>query len=173
MHLELVTNKSGALYAKRYIYNLDEALMYVERLRQIGIKTNIVHSSSGYAVYVSTTNLLELAKKNQIIRKTLAKYLIDKAKNGTPKQREAAIKLLNRHPFLTLIIEGQEGVPIPGVKNVAQAMAVEATHLTLTEGEVREIDEASAPFVAGSLWPGVMRVIPGFLQKLAFTLARV
>jgi len=72
-----------------------------------------------------------------------------------------------------LIIEGQEGVPIPGVKNVAQAMAVEATHLTLTEGEVREIDEASAPFVAGSLWPGVMRVIPGFLQKLAFTLARV
>ncbi|MEM4650597.1 MAG: aldo/keto reductase [Pyrobaculum sp.] len=64
--------------------------------------------------------------------------------------------------------------PIPGVKNVAQAReAVEATRLTLTEGEVREIDEASAPFVAGSLWPGVMRVIPGFLQKLAFTLARV
>ncbi len=64
--------------------------------------------------------------------------------------------------------------PIPGVKNVAQAReAVEATRLTLTEGEMREIDEASAPFVAGSLWPGVMRGIPGFLQKLAFTLARV
>ena len=64
--------------------------------------------------------------------------------------------------------------PIPGVKNVAQARdVVEAIRLMLTEGEVREIDEASAPFVAGSLWPGVMRVIPGFLQKLAFTLARV
>lgn len=71
MHLELVTNKSGALYAKRYIYNLDEALMYVERLRQIGIKTNIVHSSSGYAVYVSTTNLLELAKKIKLLEKHL------------------------------------------------------------------------------------------------------
>ena len=102
MHLELVTNKSGALYAKRYIYNLDEALMYVERFRQIGIKTNIVHSSSGYAVYISTANLLELAKKNEIIRKTIAKYLIDKAKNGTPKQREAASKLLNRHPFFII-----------------------------------------------------------------------
>ncbi len=64
--------------------------------------------------------------------------------------------------------------PVPGIKKVTQAReVVEATRLTLTEGEVREIDEASAPFVAGSLWPGVMRVIPGFLQKLAFTLARV
>jgi hypothetical protein len=50
---------------------------------------------------------------------------------------------------------------------------VEATRLTLTEEEVREIDEASAPFVAGSLWPRAMRIIPGFLQKLAFTLAKV
>jgi hypothetical protein len=109
MHLELVTNKSGALYAKRYIYNLDEALMYVEKLKQIGIKTNIVHSSSGYAVYISTANLLELAKKNENIRKTISKYLIDKAKNGTPKQREAATKLLNRHPFF--IIKRQGNVP--------------------------------------------------------------
>jgi diketogulonate reductase-like aldo/keto reductase len=63
--------------------------------------------------------------------------------------------------------------PIPGVKNVAQSRdVVEAARLALTEEEVREIDEA-APFVSGSLWPGVMRLMPGFLQKLAFTLAGV
>jgi diketogulonate reductase-like aldo/keto reductase len=67
----------------------------------------------------------------------------------------------------------QGAYPIPGVKNVAQARdVVEAARLALTEEEVREIDEA-APFVSGSLWPGVMRLIPGFLQKLAFTLAGV
>jgi len=64
--------------------------------------------------------------------------------------------------------------PIPGVKTLAQAReVVEATRVVLTEDEVREIDEASAPFVSGSLWPGAMRIIPGFLQRLAFTLARI
>jgi hypothetical protein len=105
MHLEL--GIKGSLYAKRYTCNLDEALMYVEKLKQIGIKANIVRSKSGYAVYISTTNLLELAKKNENIRKTISKYLIDKAKNGTPKQREAATKLLNRHPFFVI---GRQGV---------------------------------------------------------------
>jgi len=49
----------------------------------------------------------------------------------------------------------------------------EATRVVLTEDEVREIDEAAAPFVSGSLWPRAMRLIPGFLQKLAFTLAGI
>jgi len=64
--------------------------------------------------------------------------------------------------------------PIPGVKTLAQAReVVEATRVVLTEDEVREIDEASATFVSGSLWPRAMRLIPGFLQKLAFTLAGI
>jgi len=64
--------------------------------------------------------------------------------------------------------------PIPGIKNIRQAEeVVAATRLALSEDEVREIDVASAPFVSGSLWPVAMRAIPGFLQKLAFTLARI
>jgi hypothetical protein len=167
--LELGSGKAGALYAKRYTYNLEEALMYVEKLKQIGIKANIVHTNPAY-VYISTTSLLELARKDENVRKTIADYLMDRAKNGTPKQREIATKLLNRHPFLA----AKGSYPIPGIKNTTQAReVVEATRLTLTEGEVREIDETSAPFVAGSLWPRAMRIMPGFLQKLAFTLARV
>ncbi|MEM1598525.1 aldo/keto reductase [Pyrobaculum sp.] len=64
--------------------------------------------------------------------------------------------------------------PIPGVKTRSQAEdVVAALKLVLTEAEVKEIDEASRAFVAGSLWPGVMRAIPGFLQKLAFALAKI
>lgn len=65
-------------------------------------------------------------------------------------------------------------LPIPGVKNIRQAEeVVEATAVRLDEEEIRRIDEVSSPFTRGALWPGVFRYIPGFLQKLGFTLARV
>jgi len=65
-------------------------------------------------------------------------------------------------------------IPIPGVKTFAQAReVVEALGLELSEDEMRRIDEVSQPFLEGDIWPGVMRAIPGFLQKLAFTIARV
>ncbi|MCU7788919.1 aldo/keto reductase [Pyrobaculum sp. 3827-6] len=64
--------------------------------------------------------------------------------------------------------------PIPGIKTVEQAHdVVEAVGLELSEAEVRAIDEASAQFVAGSIWPSGMRYIPGFLLKLGFILASV
>ncbi|MEZ0319770.1 MAG: aldo/keto reductase [Pyrobaculum sp.] len=64
--------------------------------------------------------------------------------------------------------------PIPGIKTRRQAEdVVAAMGLILTEEEVREIDDASGAFVTSPLWPGVMRAIPGFLQKLAFALAKI
>lgn len=64
--------------------------------------------------------------------------------------------------------------PIPGIKNVKQAAdVVEALRLALTEEEVRRIDEASAPFTNGGMWPSYFRYIPGFLMKAAFHLAKV
>jgi hypothetical protein len=42
--------------------------------------------------------LLRLAEKDETIRRTIALYLAEKAKNGTPRQRE----ILQRHPLLNL-----------------------------------------------------------------------
>ncbi|MEM1837737.1 MAG: aldo/keto reductase [Pyrobaculum sp.] len=64
--------------------------------------------------------------------------------------------------------------PIPGVKNVRQAVeVVEAVGLRLSESEVREIDEKSSVFVNGAIWPSVFRYIPGFLQKLSFSIIKI
>lgn len=64
--------------------------------------------------------------------------------------------------------------PIPGVKNVKQAAeVVEALKLNLTEQEVRQIDEASAIFNEGKLWPSFFRYVPGFLMKAAFYVAKI
>jgi hypothetical protein len=41
---------------------------------------------------------LRLAEKNDEIRKAIALYLTEKAKNGTPRQREIAKKILKRDP---------------------------------------------------------------------------
>jgi len=45
-------------------------------------------------VYIVTTDLLRLAERDEAVRKAIAQYLAEKAKNGTPRQREIAKKLL-------------------------------------------------------------------------------
>jgi len=52
-------------------------------------------------VYIATTDLLKIAQEDLEVRKTIAWYLQEKAKSGTPKQREAAVKILKRHPIFT------------------------------------------------------------------------
>ena len=54
-------------------------------------------------MYVPTTDLLRLAERDEAIRRAIALYLAEKAKNGTPRQREIAEKILKRHPFLFTI----------------------------------------------------------------------
>jgi hypothetical protein len=50
-------------------------------------------------VYIATADLLKLAERDSKIRGTIALYLAEKAKNGTPRQRKIAEKILRRHFF--------------------------------------------------------------------------
>ena len=50
-------------------------------------------------VYIATADLLRLAERDGEIRRAVALYLAEKAENGTPRQRELARKLLQRHPL--------------------------------------------------------------------------
>jgi len=103
MYLYLVHGRGGSLFARRRVRNLGEALAIANRLETVGLKPNVVRSGYYYLVYIVTTDLVKLAEKDEVIRKTIALYLIEKVKNGTPRQREIATKILKRHPFLTLV----------------------------------------------------------------------
>jgi hypothetical protein len=68
----------------------------------MSLRPNIVRAGLYYDVYIATADLLRLAERNETVRKAIALYLTDKAKNGTPRQREIARKLLQRYPFFCL-----------------------------------------------------------------------
>jgi hypothetical protein len=97
MYLHLVSNRGGSLFAKRYTRDAREALAIAGRLESAGLRPNVVRSSPKYMVYIATADLLKLAERDETIRRTIALYLAEKVKNGTPRQREIARKLLQRY----------------------------------------------------------------------------
>jgi hypothetical protein len=99
MYLHLVSGRGGSLLAKRYTRDVGKALAIAERLESAGLRPNVVRSGPNYMVYITTADLLRLAERDETIRKTIALYLTEKAKNGTPRQREIAEKILKRHPL--------------------------------------------------------------------------
>jgi hypothetical protein len=99
MYLHLVSG--GSLFAKYYTHDVGKALAAAERLESAGLRPNVVRSGSGYVVYITTADLLRLAEKDDAIRRAIALYLADKVKNGTPRQRELAEKILKRHPLFS------------------------------------------------------------------------
>ncbi len=98
MHLRLVSGRGGSLLAEYYTRDLEKAHA-ADKLKAAGLRPNIVRSGPNYVVYIATTDLLKLAEKDDAVRRAVALYLAEKAKNGTPKQREIAEKILQRHPF--------------------------------------------------------------------------
>jgi len=51
-----------------------------------------------YVVYIATADLFRLAERDKAVRGAIALHLAEKVKNGTPRQREIAEKILKRHP---------------------------------------------------------------------------
>ncbi len=99
MYLRLNGNRGGSLFAKRSIRDVGKALATAGRLEEMGLRPNIVRAGLYYDVYIATADLLRLAERDETVRKAVALYLAEKVKNGTPRQREIARKLLQRYPF--------------------------------------------------------------------------
>jgi hypothetical protein len=99
MHLRLVNGRGGSLVAKHFTRDPEKALAVADKLKAAGLRPNIVRSNANYVVYIATADLLRLAEKDDAVRRAMAQYLAEKAKNGTPRQREIARKLLQRHPL--------------------------------------------------------------------------
>ena len=102
MYLHLVSGRGGSLLAEHYTRDVGKALEVARRLESAGLRPNIVKSGPNYVVYIATADLLRLAERDGEIRKAIALYLAEKAKNGTPRQREIAEKILKRHPLFSL-----------------------------------------------------------------------
>jgi hypothetical protein len=100
MYLHLVSDRGGSLLARRYVRDVGKALEVARRLKSAGLRPNVVRSGPNYMVYIATADLLKLAEEDDAVRRAVALYLTEKAKNGTPRQREIAEKILKRHPFL-------------------------------------------------------------------------
>jgi len=99
MYLRLVSGRGGSLLAEHYTRNLGKAFTVADKLKAAGLRPNIVKSGPNYVVYIATADLLRLAEKDDAVRRAVAQYLAEKVKNGTPRQREIARKLLQRHPL--------------------------------------------------------------------------
>jgi hypothetical protein len=99
MSLNLVNNRGGSLLAGHYTRDAGRTLAIAGRLESVGLRPNVVPVGSYYMVYIATADLLKLAERDCEIRKAIALYLAEKVKNGTPRQREIARKLLQRHPL--------------------------------------------------------------------------
>jgi hypothetical protein len=102
MSLLLVSSRGGSLFARRYVSDFGKALSIANKLKAAGLRPNVVRSGSRYMVYIATADLLRLAEEDEAVRRTVALYLAEKAKNGTPRQREIAEKILKRNPLFQL-----------------------------------------------------------------------
>jgi hypothetical protein len=103
MSLYLVDSQGGSLLARRYVRDARSALAIAERLESAGLRPNVMRSGNYYVVYIAMSDLLKLAEKDDNIRRAIALYLAEKAKNGTPRRRKIAEKILQRHPIFQLI----------------------------------------------------------------------
>jgi hypothetical protein len=100
MYLHLA---NGSLLAKRYVRDVEKALAIAERLELVELSPNVVRSGTKYMVYIATADLLRLAERDEAVRKAIALYLAEKAKNGTLRQKEIAKKLLKNPLFSNLL----------------------------------------------------------------------
>jgi hypothetical protein len=101
MHLRLVSGRGSSLLAEHYTRDIEKALEVADKLKTAGLRPNIVKSGPNYVVYIATMDLLKLAEKDEAIRRAIALYLAEKAKNDTPRQREIAEKILKRNPLFS------------------------------------------------------------------------
>jgi hypothetical protein len=102
MYLNLVGGRGSSLYARRYVRDVGKALAIAGRLESAGLRPNVVRSNADYVVYITTADLLKLAEEDDRVRKAITLYLIEKAKNGTQREREIARKLLQRYPLFSI-----------------------------------------------------------------------
>jgi len=99
MSLDLRSGRGGTLMARCYARDVGEALAIADKLESAELRPNIVRVGNYYMTYINISDLLKLAEQDNEIKRAVAQYLVEKAENGTPRQKEIAKKILKRYPF--------------------------------------------------------------------------
>jgi len=102
------------------------SIIWLEKagLESAGLRPNVVRVGPYYVVYIATADLLKLAERDEAVRRAMALYLAEKAKDGTPRQRELAEKILKRHPLFLPIAS-----PPPSRSRHRYALAESSRHV--------------------------------------------
>jgi hypothetical protein len=93
-----VSGRGGSLVAKYFTRDLRKALAIADKLKAAGLRPNVVRSGPNYVVYIATADLLKLAERDEAVRRAIALYLAEKAKNGTSKTERDCRKDPKKEP---------------------------------------------------------------------------
>jgi hypothetical protein len=133
MYLELVSGRGGSLVAKYFTRDVGKALA-ADKLKAAELRPNIVKSGPNYVVYIATADLLKLVERDGAVRRAIALYLAEKAKNGTPRQREIAEKILKPYFFSQYLSALEASIAVNRLilnQNVEPGLYVELTTAVL------------------------------------------
>jgi len=103
MRLQLLGGNGGTIIAIRTSRSTEKVLAMAERLESAGFRPNISKMGPRHMVYINMADLLKLAERDESARRAIAAFLMEKAKNGTPRQRAIAEKILKRHPSFSTV----------------------------------------------------------------------
>jgi type II secretory pathway component HofQ len=130
VYFELVSSRGGSLVAKYFTRDPEKALEVADKLKAAELRPNIVKSGPNYVVYIATADLLKLVERDGAVRRAIALYLAEKAKNGTPRQREIAEKILKPYFFSQYLSALEASIAVNRLilnQNVEPGLYVELT----------------------------------------------
>jgi hypothetical protein len=93
MKFSLVSGNGGTLIAAYYVNTAEEAVAVANALETLGMRPNVVKNKK-YMVYVGLRDI----KKNEQLREAAMRFLMEKMKSGTPREREIVRRIIERNP---------------------------------------------------------------------------
>jgi arginase family enzyme len=89
MKFSLVSGNGGTLIAAYYVNTAEEAVAVANALETLGMRPNVVKNKK-YMVYVGLRDI----KKNEQLREAAMRFLKEKMKSGTPREREIVRRII-------------------------------------------------------------------------------
>jgi hypothetical protein len=93
MKFSLVSGNGGTLIAAYYVNTAEEAVAAANALETLGMRPNVVKNKK-YIVYIGLRDI----KKNKQLREAAMRFLMEKMRSGTPKEREIVRRIIERNP---------------------------------------------------------------------------
>ncbi len=94
MKFSPVSGNGGTLIAAYYANTAEEAVAAANALETLGMRPNAVKSNRKYMIYVGLGDI----KKNKQLREAAMRFLMEKMRSGTPREREIVRRIIERNP---------------------------------------------------------------------------